>query len=237
MGIDTATVEGLSAEVRVLMVGSRQITTSVYLQLDEVPVYGIIPMGRVSVKGTDGSVILVVGKRVGGSELVRSRIPTDRGSLIEVAHAFDGFKYRDAQAAARDYEGRVNRLDSRMVDLRSKIAEYEYEGWQSILRCQERAAEYRQSAADADAENIRFRALAQAAEEDSRAAQVQAQRDDLAAQLKQIEENFPNVVAEKAAKFDALPLAQAGFDAHFRSVSQIAQEWAALKLIVLAGLR
>lgn len=44
---ETATVEVLTAEVRVLMVGSRQVTLSVYNQLDHVPSGGIEPFGRV----------------------------------------------------------------------------------------------------------------------------------------------------------------------------------------------
>jgi hypothetical protein len=44
----TATVEVLTAEVRVLMVGSRQVTLSVYRQLDRVPPGDIEPFGRVS---------------------------------------------------------------------------------------------------------------------------------------------------------------------------------------------
>jgi hypothetical protein len=44
----TATVETLTAEVRVLMVGSRQVTLSVYGQLDEVGPEDIEPFGRVN---------------------------------------------------------------------------------------------------------------------------------------------------------------------------------------------
>jgi hypothetical protein len=47
MAIATATVEVLTAEVRVLMVGSRQVTLSVYRQLDETLPECIEPFGRV----------------------------------------------------------------------------------------------------------------------------------------------------------------------------------------------
>lgn len=52
-GTQTATVETLTAEVRVLMVGSRQVTLSVYRQLDEFTVFDddwcmFRPFGRVS---------------------------------------------------------------------------------------------------------------------------------------------------------------------------------------------
>lgn len=44
----TARVELLTAEVRVLMVGSRQVTISVFEQLDRVPPDQIEPFGRVA---------------------------------------------------------------------------------------------------------------------------------------------------------------------------------------------
>lgn len=48
MSAHEATVEVLTAEVRVLMVGSRQVTLSVYGQLDEVSPAQIRPFGRVA---------------------------------------------------------------------------------------------------------------------------------------------------------------------------------------------
>ena len=50
-GSTTATVETLTAEVRVLMVGNRQITLSVAKQLDEVPIAEIEVFGRVCLWG------------------------------------------------------------------------------------------------------------------------------------------------------------------------------------------
>lgn len=47
MTAETATVEVLTAEVRVLMIGSRQVTLSVARQLDEVEPGDITPFGRV----------------------------------------------------------------------------------------------------------------------------------------------------------------------------------------------
>ncbi len=47
MAEHTATVEVLTAEVRVLMVGSRQITLSVVRQLDEIDPDLIMPFGRI----------------------------------------------------------------------------------------------------------------------------------------------------------------------------------------------
>jgi hypothetical protein len=47
---DTATVETLTAQVRVLMVGNRQVTLSVFRQLDEVGIRHLEPFGRVNDK-------------------------------------------------------------------------------------------------------------------------------------------------------------------------------------------
>lgn len=61
----TATVETLTAEVRVLMVGSRQITLSVARQLDYAPYDDIEPMGRVRIGPTsddDRSWVTVIGR-------------------------------------------------------------------------------------------------------------------------------------------------------------------------------
>ncbi len=46
-GSATATVETLTAEVRTLVVGSRQVTLSVFKQLDTLSVWKIKPFGRV----------------------------------------------------------------------------------------------------------------------------------------------------------------------------------------------
>jgi hypothetical protein len=71
----TATVEVLTAEVRVLMVGSRQVTLSVYNQLDEVPHSGVEPFGRVNPKDAERGRIYVVGRDRETGVLVRSKAP------------------------------------------------------------------------------------------------------------------------------------------------------------------
>lgn len=67
--MNTATVETLTAEVRVLMVGSRQVTLSVAKQLDRVRYEDIEPLGRVKVDrrddvfvGSDEQPINIVGR-------------------------------------------------------------------------------------------------------------------------------------------------------------------------------
>jgi len=77
-GKGTATVETLTAEVRVLMVGSRQVTLSVYNQLDLVPHARVEPFGRVNPK--EGG-LWVVGRDSLTGTLVRSVSPQVRDVL------------------------------------------------------------------------------------------------------------------------------------------------------------
>ncbi|HKO85632.1 MAG TPA: hypothetical protein VJ140_13990 [Actinomycetota bacterium] len=83
MGTETATVETLTAEVRVLMVGSRQVTLSVARQLDVVHPSVLEPFGRVNLNGKPAGdaqaggwtteVDLIGCSRIDGA-LVRSRV-------------------------------------------------------------------------------------------------------------------------------------------------------------------
>ena len=78
--ISAAKVETLAAAVRVLMVGSRQVTMSVYDQLDEVNQDEIVTFGRVRSKRSwpfaTVDLIEVVGSADG--QLVRSQARTTR---------------------------------------------------------------------------------------------------------------------------------------------------------------
>ena len=74
MTTTAARVEVLTAEVRVLMVGSRQVTLSVYSQLDGVAFNAIEPFGRVRPRDTSSREIRVVGRDEAGN-LVRSWLP------------------------------------------------------------------------------------------------------------------------------------------------------------------
>lgn len=68
----TATVEVLTAEVRVLQVGSRQVTLSVYRQLDLVYPSKVEPFGRIRDRDDDPDRVYVVGRHVDDGSLVRS---------------------------------------------------------------------------------------------------------------------------------------------------------------------
>ena len=69
-GANTATVETLVAEVRVLMVGSRQITLSVAKQLDRVHPDELEAFGRINTGDQEG--IEVIGRSVKTGALVTS---------------------------------------------------------------------------------------------------------------------------------------------------------------------
>lgn len=77
MSVASAAVEVLTAEVRVLMVGSRQVTLSVFRQLDCVPADVIEPMGRVTdSRDGDSEDRWVIGRDDGGT-LCRSKLWPD----------------------------------------------------------------------------------------------------------------------------------------------------------------
>ena len=69
----TATVETLTAEVRVLMVGSRQVTLSVYNQLD-------MPENILIDPGADDRVALKAGRE----SSKRSGFDIDNGNIVTV---------------------------------------------------------------------------------------------------------------------------------------------------------
>jgi hypothetical protein len=84
--VTTATVETLAAEVRVLMVGSRQVTLSVYNQLDYIPHRQIEPFGRVNPRGADTGRIYVVGRDRQTGVLARAMTPRWGEELDRAPH-------------------------------------------------------------------------------------------------------------------------------------------------------
>ena len=78
MGAQAAVVEVLTAEVHVLMVGNRQVTLSVFRQLDWVDNDAIEPFGRVrDPRSKTRHYVAVVGRRLDGGSLVRSGVESD----------------------------------------------------------------------------------------------------------------------------------------------------------------
>lgn len=73
----TTTIETLTAEVRAVMIGKRQVTLSVYRQLDTIPWADIEPFGRVRDKQDDYPGIYVVGRHRTTGVLSRASIHQD----------------------------------------------------------------------------------------------------------------------------------------------------------------
>lgn len=93
---NTATVETLTAEVRVLMVGSRQVTLSVAKQLDVVPLESLTIFGRVNLN--DGYRRVIGADRNGNLALATVAYP-DRGEWGSDMYPHVKALYDKAQAA------------------------------------------------------------------------------------------------------------------------------------------
>lgn len=80
----TATVETITAEVRVLMVGNRQVTLSVYRQLDAVDLKNVEPFGRVN----DGkeACLWVVGREIKTGALVKAEVKSHVSVIVTSDH-------------------------------------------------------------------------------------------------------------------------------------------------------
>jgi len=152
-GSKTATVETLTAEVRVLMVGSRQITLSVFGQLDEIDAGKIEPFGRVRPKDGTPGWIYVIGKNPGNGELVRACVPSTDGAIGTVL----GYGPYDRPWSEEDREARIKLELAHEWD--GKTESYNPE------RNSERARKYREEAAEhtrqADALRAEYAAEAQ----------------------------------------------------------------------------
>lgn len=106
-GEHDATVKTLTAEVRVLMVGSRQVTLSVYGQLDQVDYAEIEPFGRVNPRGED-DYLCIVGRSKRDGTLVRSRVPYSSDALA-AATGFDVDEYERLSRRAQQLDEAAKR--------------------------------------------------------------------------------------------------------------------------------
>lgn len=99
----SASVDVLTAEVRTVVVGNRQVTLSVYRQLDYCPVEDMEPWGRVrAAKDAPGNEIELIGRRRGDGTLVASSV-TDRGLRVSLGDAPEYSRYVTILPATRDY--------------------------------------------------------------------------------------------------------------------------------------
>lgn len=104
MASNTATVETLTAEVRVLMVGSRQVTMSVYNQLDTAEYEDAELFGRVSPKDARPGYIYFAGKNRESGSLIRGHIPADKTAVQK--------ENPDLWAAIRNYRSEAQHLSA-----------------------------------------------------------------------------------------------------------------------------
>jgi hypothetical protein len=99
-GRETATIETLTASVKTLVVGARQVTLTIFKQLDVVDVSEMIPFGRVNPNGDGGpDWVTVVGKRKITGELVRATAPMTVGAILQASGT--AHKQREADKALR----------------------------------------------------------------------------------------------------------------------------------------
>ena len=109
-GPKSAEVTTLTATVTALVVGSRQVTLSVFRQLDTCRWDQIIPFGRVRDKqselGYRHGVILLVGKRIADGALVRSWVYPESSPPKEAPYA----DYWDEEQRAKEAEKRQTDL-------------------------------------------------------------------------------------------------------------------------------
>jgi hypothetical protein len=89
-----ARVQVLTAEVRTLAVGSRQVTLSVYGQLDQAAPDDITPFGRVEPRDALDEWVYVVGRHTGTGVLVRSSLPYTTWGVRANRRAFEDDLWR-----------------------------------------------------------------------------------------------------------------------------------------------
>jgi hypothetical protein len=118
-----AHVQVLTAEVRTLIVGSRQITMSVHDQLDDVAPGRLKPFGRVRPKNTTGRYVRVIGHDTATGALVRSYVPCrpmdldERGWLYIGAGSRARYAHWDADADAEQQKRDLAKVAARWAAL------------------------------------------------------------------------------------------------------------------------
>jgi hypothetical protein len=144
----TAHVEVLTAEVRVLMVGSRQVTLSVYRQLDPVEPEAIEPFGRVR----DGQASRLTWARHHDADIFRT-------DICVVGRTADGTLVRSVMSPSwsrRQWEGHILRLEGEAAALerqaekeQEQAAQWPRGGWDGLaVATRQKAADNRRQAAD-----------------------------------------------------------------------------------------
>jgi HAMP domain-containing protein len=127
--VATATVEVLTAEVRVLMVGSRQVTLSVSRQLDKIPWDQCEPFGRIRDirdNGDPDEKFTIIGKDQENGQLCRASIywmdyrmeRTKLAALKNHPAGYVGFRYYNGESYSAD---EVEELEKEVQYLREEF--------------------------------------------------------------------------------------------------------------------
>ena len=90
-GPTTATVQTLQASVQTLLVGTRQVTMSVYLQLDTVPAGEMQPFGRVRPRDAQPGWLYLVGRHTETGSLVRAVCPSAWTTILCLRGSHDSW--------------------------------------------------------------------------------------------------------------------------------------------------
>lgn len=234
----TAVVETITAEVRVLMVGSRQVTAGVYGQLDMVEPCEIIPFGRVTPKDAQAGHVYIAGKHKETGELVRSCTPCSEDKIWDKAkqgsEATRWDKAADtADTAAADQLKRADKAEQDAADQIERDSTY----YATAQRGDRRAAEAQTLADAATTELERLEHLAKTAEERHSAAKCRALAADYQAKAADYREEAKRLgeIADKRRDI-AEQWNQRDVKAE-TDLTTLADKWMQLPLIVLAGLR
>ena len=244
---NSARVETVTAEVRVLMVGSRQVTMSVYSQLDEVWPEAITPFGRVAPRDKQDGWLYVVGSSAAG-HLVRSRLPVD-------AQTYRRWRGEPSVATAnkiRDLGENLRRIESQIEDAERREAQLmDGDGYYGAPYREKQAADADAEAADLDAQALaaeaeveRLHLAAKAAEWRHKAARHRHEAQESRAELEQREAELFALRANHDSASQAIQHLQVKHASQLEAENAKAAElpglvahWHALPLIVLAGLR
>jgi hypothetical protein len=143
----TATVETLTAEVRVLMVGTRQVTLSVYGQLDFVEIDAMEPFGRVRPRDAQLDYIYLIGRHLESGSLVRAAEPGGEESIKrELVWSEYERAIRNATDQAREHKRRADEFTKHGV--RAEDARIEWaEGEKALAEAHRIRREYEMNAA------------------------------------------------------------------------------------------
>lgn len=137
-----ATVGVLTAEVKTLLIGSRQVTLSVWYQLDEVPDDEIIPFGRVSPPKNTDPVIWIVGKHKGDGTLVRSSRPLSKMGMDDVLRSQGWTRFGSTRDDPMSPPRDKGIFRYTMADIQKRIAEDEEKYKTAIEELEGKSAEW-----------------------------------------------------------------------------------------------